>query len=146
MAILGQGEALRNWIQGWNDLVTLNGMIADDEGLGLFIVPNASPDLQYINGDDEKTLMLSLNATLPYSVGQDDVNIKAQRIVESWYDWVSEQFGLKNVPDFGDSEITDISPTGSAPAIAQIYENDTAKYQFSAQITYIDKTKGAFNG
>jgi len=76
---------------------------------------------------------------LPISDTTDGVNINNMFELRLWQNWIDEMQRSGNYPDFGefcyDYELQNLA---NSPAVAQIYDNGTAKYQFPARLIYTE--------
>lgn len=143
MDAMGKTEAVRLWAAGWPELdgvLKLNAINDETPGdAAMFPTYNDPVIRQYIDGTADRYFTLELRMVLSWSNGIDTANSEATRLMESWLEWVSEQFP-DNVPDFGASAtVTDIQPLQNTPTPALVYaESQTAEYSFSARIYYTE--------
>lgn len=141
MALEGKTEAVKEWAAQWPDIDGYLKMNATDMESGEASMQtdySTSVVNRFINGRCRREFLFALTMICDWSDGFDDVNAEANRLNESWVDWVNEQFP-DNVPDWKDCTIESIESVYGAPALAQVdSEAALAKYQFQAKITYID--------
>lgn len=138
MSLEGKGKALLEWVQGWDSLVKLNAIVTEEQGLALNVEPNNAPLDTFIDGTKRLSLTFALAGMMPYSSFHDEVNTQAFELMANWYDWVNEQYELGNLPDWEGATIEAIEPLSVAPTIAMVYDMTLAKYQFMAQIVYVE--------
>lgn len=138
MSLDGKGKALLDWVQGWDDLVKLNAIVTEKEGLALNVEPNSAPLETFIDGSKRLALTIVLSGMMPYSSFHDDVNAQAFDLMARWHDWIDAQYELGNLPDWEGATIEEISPISTAPTLAMVYDQTLAKYQFTAQIVYVE--------
>lgn len=139
MNMEGKAKAAREWAKTWEQLdgyLKLNAINAQDEDAAIYTVPKDSKGEPYIDGTAEHEFTFGLKMMLPWSDGHDDINAKANELVEQWRDWVDEQYP-ENVPDWG-CEIEDIRALYDEPAVMVYPEDSLAEYQFLARITYTE--------
>lgn len=138
--IEGKAQACFDWARKWPELdeyLKFNSFVTEDGEASLATLYNDVAIETYIDGTAKRKYTFMLRMMLPWSDGYDSTNLKAERKVASWLDWVSEQYP-ENVPDFG-AEITDIRPVQNAPSLDQVYEDDgLAAYLFQAEIIYTE--------
>lgn len=143
MDALGKTEAVRLWAAGWPELdgvLKLNAIDDDKPGdAAMFPTYNDPVITQYIDGTADRYYTVELRMVLAWSDSIIASNSEAARLMESWMDWVGDQFP-GNVPDFGASAtVTDIQPLQNTPAPALVFaDNQTAEYSFSARIYYTE--------
>lgn len=143
MDAVGKTEAVRLWAAGWPELkgyLKVNAI--DDETPGdaaIFPTYNDPEIRKYIDGAADRYYTVELRMVLAWSDSFSDANSEATRLMESWLEWVSEQYP-GNVPDFGaGATVTDIQPLQNTPTPALVYaESQTAEYSFSARIYYTE--------
>lgn len=84
------------------------------------------------------------------ATGYPNENVEELADVQAVLDWVDEQNELGNFPDFGsDCVIDKIESLSDAPKLNGVDHSTTpnlAKYSFSIQVTYLDKSKMIWNG
>lgn len=143
MDAIGKTEAVRIWAAGWPELkgyLKLNALDTETPGDAAMMPTYNDPVIsQYIDGTADRYYTVELRMVLAWSDGSNPVNTEATRLMESWLEWVSEQFP-SNVPDFGaGATVTDIQPLQNTPTPALVYaESQTAEYSFSARIYYTE--------
>lgn len=143
MDIIGKTKAVMNWARGWPELkgyLKLNAI--DTETVGDAAVMPISDDLavrEWIDGTADRVFTADLRMVLSWSDGFDDINEEAVRLMESWMEWVAEQYP-RNVPDLGEAaRVTAIEPVQNMPEPSMIYaESQTAEYSFLARISYTE--------
>lgn len=143
MNVIGKTKAALEWAKGWPELkgyLKLNAIDAETVG-DAAIMPTSNDFViqQYIDGSADRYFTFELRMVLGWSEGFDTVNEEAVRLMESWLEWVAEQYP-RNVPDFGaGAVVTAIEPLGNMPEPALVYaESQTAEYSFSARIYYTE--------
>lgn len=143
MDFIGKTKAALEWAKGWPELngyLKLNAI--DSETVGDAAIMPTSNDFvirQYIDGSADRYFTFELRMVVGWSDGFDTVNEEAVRLMESWLEWVAEQYP-RNVPDFGPyAKVTAIEPLGNMPEPALVYaEGQTAEYSFSARVYYTE--------
>ena len=84
------------------------------------------------------------------ATGYPNENVEELAEVQAVLDWVDEQNELGNYPDFGsDCVIDKIESLSDAPKLNGVDHSTTpnlAKYSFSIQVTYLDKSKRLWSG
>lgn len=143
MNFIGKSAALVEWARKWPELggrLKLNALDAGKPGdAAIMPVSNDATINKYIDGTADRMLTVELRMALSWSDGLDASNAEAMRKMESWAQWVGEQYPA-NVPDFGKgAKVTGIEPVGSIPEPALVYQDTkTAEYSFSARIYYTE--------
>lgn len=141
MDIAGKTYAALEWAKGWPNLdgyLKLNAIILFGDDATLDTTVNDAEVISYIDGTALREFTFQLRIIAPWSDGYDATNIEAMKLASEWQDWVSRQYDLGNVPDFG-ANITAIESVKNAPALNAVYEKDNlAEYLIQARITYID--------
>lgn len=84
------------------------------------------------------------------ATGYPNENVEELAEVQAVLDWVDEQEELRNYPDFGSKCVIDkIEALSDAPKLNGVDHSTTpnlAKYSFSIQVTYLDKSKMIWSG
>lgn len=143
MDIIGKTNAVLDWAKGWPELggyLKLNALNTETVGDAALITDyNDYAINEYIDGTADRYFTVDLRMVLSWSDGFDGTNSEAVRLMESWMEWVAEQYP-RNVPDFGhNATVTDIQPLQNVPVPSMVYaENQTAEYSFSARIFYTE--------
>lgn len=143
MDIIGKTDAVLDWAKGWPELdgmLKLNALDAETVGDASLITDyNDYAINEYIDGTADRYFTVELRMVLGWSDGFDVTNAEAARLMESWMEWVSEQYP-RNVPDFGaKASVTGISPLQNMPVPAMVYpDSQTAEYSFTARIYYTE--------
>ena len=142
MKMEGKTDAALEWAKGWEKLdgfLKLNALI-NQEGEATFTTAyNDRIVTKYNDGTAKREYTFQLRLIAPWSDGYDSTNIEAERLATEWYDWVSAQYELGNVPDWDGANIESIEPINNAPALNAVFQEDsTAEYVIQAIITYIE--------
>jgi hypothetical protein len=88
---------------------------------------------KYIDGTAEREFVFQLRLITRWSDGNDDINLDAQEMADSWFDWVQSQ---DEVPGFTDSHV---EPAQNIPVLNAVFEDEQmAEYLFQAIITYME--------
>lgn len=147
-SITGKTDAVVAWAKGWPELdgyLKLNAVSTEAGEHAINTVPSGSSVyndigiVEYVDGTAKREYTFALVMIADWSDGFDNVNAEANRLGESWVDWVASQYP-DNVPDFGDkTSISKIEPLYNMPSLAMVYQEDSlAKYMFQAKITYTE--------
>ena len=140
MAAEGKTSAMLEWAKQWPDLdgyLKLNAFVTEDGEASISPVQNDAVLERYIDGTAVREYTFQLRIMTLWSPGFDPVNEAAEAFAASWQDWVSEQYALGNVPDFGGAKVTDIQPVYNVPALNFVYQDDgLAEYLIQAVVTY----------
>ena len=139
MRIEGKTDAALKWAKTWpqlDEFLKLNAIDAEDGDAALNTVFSDSSGEPFIDGTARRDFTFGLKMMLPWSDGHDPINSYAERLMESWRDWVDEQYP-DNVPEWG-CEIEDIKALYDVPAVMVYSEDSLAEYTFLAKITYIE--------
>lgn len=132
--------AVFDWLLSWPELngyLKMNAILTEPDAASFNVVPNEYVTERYIDGTARRQYTFQLKAVLPWSAGYDGVNHNAEKLVATWHDWVSAQFGEGNVPLWKKAKITDIAPTQNAPGLNFVYQDEgLAEYVFEAVIDY----------
>lgn len=139
MRIEGKTDAALKWAKTWpqlDEFLKLNAIDAEDGDAALNTVFSDSSGEPFIDGTARRDFTFGLKMMLPWSDGHDPINSDAERLMESWRDWVDEQYP-DNVPEWG-CEIEDIKALYDVPAVMVYSEDSLAEYTFLAKITYIE--------
>ena len=113
-------------------------------------------DTPYIDGAVRKRYSLTIISYLSISsnpvvkvAGYTNENVSDMAEVQALIDWIAAQDEARNYPDFGDDcEVESISTLTNNPVLDQIDATKTpplAKYTFTIQVEYIDKSKCIWN-
>ena len=113
-------------------------------------------DTPYINGAVRKRYSLTIISYLSISsnpivkvAGYTNENVSDMAEVQALIDWIAAQDDARNYPNFGDDcEVESISTLTNNPVLDQIDATKTpplAKYTFTIQVEYIDKSKCIWN-
>lgn len=133
----GKTDAIKAWVKSWpylDDLIKLNAILSREDDASLNPVGTDSAGKPFIDGSAVHEYVFQLKLVLPWSDGYDDVNTEAQKLMESWMDWVDEQFP-NNVPEW-DAEIEAIEAVSTEPDIMVYQEDSVAEYNFIGKIIY----------
>lgn len=141
MKATGKTAAVLEWAKGWPDLegyLKLNAIVTEDGDASLNVVQNDAAVSRFIDGTAVREYTFQLKVITAWSDGFDAVNERAEAFAASWQDWVSAQYALGNVPDFGEgAEVTAIEPMWNVPALNFVYQDDgLAEYVVQAVVTY----------
>lgn len=140
--ITGKTDAVVAWAKGWPELdgyLKLNAVSTEAGEHAINTVYNDASIVEYVDGTAKREYTFALVMIADWSDGFDSVNEEANRLGESWVDWVASQYP-DNVPDFGDkASISKIEPLYNMPSLAMVYQEDSlAKYMFQVKITYTE--------
>lgn len=143
MNIAGKTQAVVDWLKTYpqlDDYLKLNAVDLEAGERSVQTVYNDAQVSEFIDGTTVRTYTFALVLVADWSDGFDGVNSEAQSFGDEWLDWVAAQFPA-NVPDFGENcTIKAIRPLQNIPALAAAYqEEQLARYQFQAAITYWEK-------
>jgi len=94
---------------------------------------------RYINSVAVWQYTFALQIMLPLSDVDDNNNIHNMLLARVWQHWVNEQARQGNFPDFGNCCHSYRLRSDTAPALTQMYDNNLAKYDFYATITYTEE-------
>lgn len=141
MKMEGKTEAALAWAKTWPQLdeyLKLNAILTNEEGdAAMTTMFSTSQGTPYVDGTAKRTYIFGLRMVLPWSDGYDDVNTKANQLMEQWRDWVGEQYP-KNIPDWPGAEIDGIEPLYDVPNMTVYQEESVAEYVFQARIDYTE--------
>lgn len=135
----GKTDAALEWAKTWphlDDLLKLNAIKNEDGDAALTTVFGDAKGKPFIDGTARREYTFGLRMMLPWSDGHDPINAEAERLMEQWRDWVSEQYP-NNIPDW-DCEIEDIRALYDVPAVTVYQDESLAEYNFQARITYTE--------
>lgn len=134
----GKAAAVLEWAKGWPDLggyLKLNAITNKEGDAALNVVNNDAYVQRYIDGTAVRRYTVQLRIIAAWSDGYDPVNVEAEALAASWQDWVSEQYGLGNVPEIGN--VTSIEPVWNVPALNYVNQDEgLAEYIVQAVIEY----------
>lgn len=137
----GKTEAVVEWAKGWPDLggyLKLNSISSESGDASLDTVYNDAKMQDYIDGRALREYTFALVMMADWSDGFDATNAEANRLNESWIDWVDSQFP-DNVPEWPGAIFQSIESIYNVPSLAAVYQDESlAKYMFQAKITYIE--------
>jgi len=139
---INKEERLIEWA-GQNPYLTdklkLNWLAEHNGSCSVAPVPGEVSVEKYMDGSSLKHYDFMFLVMLPISDTTDGVNIGNMFELRQWQNWIDEMQKSGNYPDFGgfcyNYELQNLS---NSPAIAQIYDNGTAKYQFPARLIYTE--------
>lgn len=142
MKMQGKTDAALEWAKQWPDIdgyLKLNAILTkQDEAAFNTVYKNVKLSAQpFIDGTARYAYVFGLRMMTEWSDGQDEINAEAEELIESWRDWVDEQYP-DNVPDWPDASIENIEALYNVPAMVVYQEDSIAEYNFQAQITYIE--------
>lgn len=130
-----------DWAKGWPDLggyLKLNAISSESGDASLDTVYNDAKVQDYIDGRALREYTFALVMMADWSDGFDATNAEANRLNESWIDWVDSQFP-DNVPEWPGAIFQSIESIYNVPSLAAVYQDESlAKYMFQAKITYIE--------
>lgn len=130
-----------DWAKGWPDLggyLKLNAISSESGDASLDTVYNDAKVQDYIDGRALREYTFALVMMADWSDGFDATNSEANRLSESWIDWVDSQFP-DNVPEWPGAIFQSIESIYNVPSLAAVYQDESlAKYMFQAKITYIE--------
>jgi hypothetical protein len=133
--ISGKTQAAYEWAQGWPGLERLKLNAIANENNDASLTPTATDLIKtkYIDGTAEREFVFQLRLITRWSDGNDDINLDAQEMADSWFDWVQTQ---DEVPGFADSHV---EPAQNIPVLNAVFEDEQmAEYLFQATITYTE--------
>ena len=94
---------------------------------------------KYIDGSGLKHYDFMFQVMFSLSDTTDGTNIENMFALRRWQDWIDEMEAAGNYPDFGDKcgnyELRNLA---DSPQLAQVYDNNMAKYQFPARLIYTE--------
>ena len=136
---MNKTEAVLAWVRGWDKLTKLNATRNEADEKAMNTVSNDLVVQEYIDGTADREYTFALVLYQDWSDGNNSYNLEAEKLAESWLEWVSAQYP-DNVPDFGENAtITKIEPVQNIPTLAAVYQDESlAKYQFQAKIYYTE--------
>lgn len=141
MKTAGKTEAVLEWAKGWPDIggyLKLNAISSESGDASLDTVYNDAKVQDYIDGRALREYTFALVMMADWSDGFDATNAEANRLSESWIDWVDSQFP-DNVPEWPGAMFHSIESVYNVPSLAAVYQDESlAKYMFQAKITYIE--------
>lgn len=141
MKTAGKTEAVVEWAKGWPDLngyIKLNAITSESGDASIDTVYNESKVQEFIDGRALREYTFALVMMADWSDGFDATNAEANRLSESWIDWVDSQYP-DNVPDWPGAMFQSIESVYNVPSLAAVYQDESlAKYMFQAKITYIE--------
>ncbi|MCL2311165.1 MAG: hypothetical protein FWC41_01560 [Firmicutes bacterium] len=132
---------LFNWLKTnplLTDTLKFDFLGADNNSCSISPIPEDTTIKTYIDGTKVKQYSFALQSSFSVSENTDMINIENMKVLRSWQDWLSEQNGIKNFPDFGENcEIYKLEVL-SNPQMSQFFENGIATYQFFLRLEYIE--------
>ncbi len=139
---MDRDQALFDWLKGNADLnatLLFNFLSEKDGDMALIVAPESQAP-QNIDGSRERRYLFYLQLMRPLSQTTDDINVESMKMLRIWMDWLDEQEEAGNYPDFGPKcSCYELSNLADNPQLAMTYtEDQKAKYQFAAQITYLE--------
>lgn len=141
MTVSGKSTALAAWLSGWDgigDYLKLNAICSSVDDRALNLVVNNRVVEEFIDGTAKREYTFALKAMAEWSSGNDDVNAEAQRVMDSWIDWVAAQYP-DNLPEWDGASIEAIEPLYNVSALSNVYQDEgLAEYMFQAKITYVE--------
>lgn len=141
MKTAGKTEAVLEWAKGWPDIggyLKLNAISSESGDASLDTVYNDAKVQDYIDGRALREYTFALVMMADWSDGFDATNAEANRLNESWIDWVDSQFP-DNVPEWPGAIFQSIESVYNVPSLAAVYQDESlAKYMFQAKIAYIE--------
>ena len=94
---------------------------------------------QFIDGSQLRQYTFALQIILPVSDTSDLINLENMYTMRTWQEWINQQQREQNYPDFGPNVIEyELFNMNNMPQMALRYENGIAKYQFFANILYLE--------
>ena len=110
----------------------------------------------YIDGAEKKRYSMTITSFTSISnnpiikvAGYDNENISDLAEIQALIDWIAEQNENSHFPDFGTGiDVEKIQTTSANPRLDSIDANSTpaiARYSFTVQVEYIDRTKVIWN-
>ena len=134
-------ELLFEWITSAipEDIVLLYDVLVGSGGNMSVSLYNDLIVTSYVNGSKIREYTFVVSAILPVSdMLEDTTNFDNMRVIRACQQWLLEQAEDKNFPFFGDNaKVFKITST-EAPVLEQSYENNLARYGFSATIHYLE--------
>lgn len=138
MTAQGKAAAMLDWAKGWPDLggyLKLNAIVNEEGDAAMNVVQNDAALVTYIDGTSVRRYTMQLRIVAAWSDGYDPVNVEAEALAASWQDWVSEQYGLGNLPKIGN--VTAIEPAWNVPALNYVNQDEgLAEYVVQVFVTY----------
>ena len=138
----GKTQAMFEWAKGWPGLdgyLKLNAIVAEEGEASMSVVQNDAAVREYIDGTADREYTFQLRIVALWSGGYDPVNEAAESLAASWQDWVAEQYGEGNVPDFREAKVTGIRPVYNVPALNFVYQEEgLAEYLIQAVVEYTE--------
>lgn len=134
----GKTQAVKEWASTWPEIdgyIKLNAILGDRDEASMSTIHSDAKGKPYIDGTARHVYTFGLKMMLPWSDGYDDTNEEANRLMESWRDWVDEQFP-GNVPEWPGASIESIEAAYDEPAVTVYQQDSLAEYTFIAKITY----------
>lgn len=137
MNFKGKTAAALEWAKSWEELdgfLKLNAILAKDGDASFNTSFSTNVIESYVDGTAKREFIFMLKMMLPWSDGFDSVNVEANELMESWRDWVDNQYPV-NIPKW-DVPIEEIEALYDVPAITVYADDSLAEYNFQAKITY----------
>lgn len=117
---------------------------------------DVSINTPYVDGAVKKRYSMTITSFVSISnnpiikvAGYDNENISDLAEVQALIDWITEQNENSHFPEFGDGvDVEEIRTTSANPRLDAIDATSTpaiARYSFTVQVDYIDRTKVIWN-
>ncbi len=140
MATVNKEKALHEWANTnpfFNNQLLFDFLDGHEGSCAISPVYQDAVLKTYIGGTKIRQYTFSLQIMLTVSDSTDNTNVENMFTLRQWQDWITEQEENKNYPDFG-ANCSDyrLENLNSTPFLALRYENNIAKYQFFARLSY----------
>lgn len=140
MKMEGKADATLAWARQWpgfDGYLKLNAILTKEDDASMSTVFSDAKGEPFIDGTARHEFIFGLRMMLPWSDGTDKVNSDAERLMEQWRDWVSEQYP-ENIPDWPGAAIDGIEALYDVPSVTVYQEDALAVYNFQAKIIYTE--------
>lgn len=136
----GKSEAVMKWLAGFDgELPKLSASPGEVGEKAVQIDQTEFIDSRFISGKCRRRYLITMQYVAEWSGGNDLINRESMRYGEEWLDWIAAQYERGNLPDFPGAMISGIEPIHNSPEVAAVYQAEAlARYQFSAEISYIE--------
>lgn len=95
---------------------------------------------KYVRAAD-KQYGFTILLTWPFSEETDSLNVEAMNFAQEFMEWIDQQNGEQNYPDFGEQcQVKKIENLQNMPNLASInWETMTAQYMIQCRVLYFEK-------
>ena len=121
------------------DEIKLNWLSEREGSCSIVPVSGESFISEYLDGTCVKRYDFIFQIIFNLSENADGLNAENMFALRMWQDWIEQMERESNYPDFGpDCWDYKLENLANMPAVAQVYDNYTAKYQFGARLIYCE--------